>query len=77
METNAPQQQEGFKDDPFEAEKNQDDPLVGATTFEDLMKVVCPNGRWTTMVVLVCVSGMHTSRHPLLRYLCLSRASFA
>ncbi|XP_050709917.1 organic cation transporter protein-like [Eriocheir sinensis] len=59
MDTNAPEPatEEGFKDDPREAEKDHDDPLAGATTFEDLMKVVGPYGRWTIMVVFVCAVG--------------------
>lgn len=70
MNTDAPHPTTNeFKDNSDMADKDHDNPLAEATTFEDLMKVVGPYGRWTIMVVFVCAVGM---RMQALCTMCLS-----
>lgn len=59
--------------DPREAEKDHNDPLARATTFEDLMSVVGPYGRWTITVVFLCAIGTYARTHDdtLCSFVCL------
>lgn len=68
MDTNdpGPVTDESFHDDPRETEKDNEDLLVGAMTFEDLMKVVGPHGRWAIIVVFVCAVGKNARCHSVL-----------
>ncbi|XP_050703165.1 organic cation transporter protein-like [Eriocheir sinensis] len=48
---------EGFHENLSEAKTDKDDPLAAATTFEDLMRVASPRGRWALRVVVLCALG--------------------
>lgn len=49
--------EEGFHDNPSKARESKDDLPWAATTFEDLMRVASPRGRWAVGVVVLCALG--------------------